>query len=183
MKFADRQFVLKDGRTCTLTPTMAKYAEEMVEYMKITAAESPFLLRYPDEINFTVEGEIEFLNNTYEDETAIMMVAIVDGKVAGNGSINPLALARRMKHRCSLAIALKKDYWGLGIGTAMINYMNELAALAGYEQVELGVIEGNNRGKALYEKCGFVENGRMIDAFKYDDGTYSDEILMYKKLV
>jgi len=50
MKFADRKFITKDGRECLLTPTSPKYAEEMIEYMKITAAETSFLLRCPEEI-------------------------------------------------------------------------------------------------------------------------------------
>lgn len=181
MKFEDRQIILKDGRTCILTPTVAKYAEEMIDYLKDTAGESEFLLRYPDEINYTVDGEIDILNQFYEDERTIMMLALVDGKVAGNGSINSLSGARRLKHRGSLAIALKKEYWGLGIGRAMMDYMTELAHIAGYEQIELGVIEGNDRAKALYEKCGFIECGRNVNAMKYDDGTYRDEILMWKK--
>lgn len=180
MKFDERQIKIKDGRMCTLTPTTADYSEEMIDYMRLTAGESPFLLRYPDEINFTLETENEILNGIYEDEHSVMMLALIDGKVAGNGSISPLGGARRMKHRCSLAIALKKEYWGLGIGSILMNYMIELAGKIGYEQVELGVIDGNDRANELYKKCGFVEMGRNVNAFKYDDGTYRDEILMYK---
>ena len=50
----------------------------------------------------------------------------------------------------------------------------------GYEQIELGVIDGNERAKALYEKAGFVETGRYKNAMKYDDGTYRDEIIMWR---
>lgn len=60
--------------------------------------------------------------------------------------------------------------------------MTELAGKMGYEQIELGVIDGNERAKALYEKSGFVETGRYKNAMKYDDGTYRDEIMMWKKL-
>lgn len=182
MRFEDRKFTLKNGKECTLTPTTADFAQDMIDYLKITAGESPFLLRYPDEVNFTLEGEAEILNRLLDDEYSVMMLALVDGKVAGNGSISGIGEKRRIRHRCSLAIALKKEYWGLGIGREMMNYMTELSAQIGYEQVELGVIDGNDRAKALYENCGFTESGRNIDAFKYDDGSYRDEIIMYKKL-
>ncbi len=49
MKFPERTFLLKDGRTCTLCPTYSEYAADMIEYLKIIAAETPFLLRNPDE--------------------------------------------------------------------------------------------------------------------------------------
>ena len=35
---------------------------------------------------------------------------------------------------------------------------------------------------ALYRKCGFIETGRRHNALKFDDGTFHDEILMYKHL-
>ncbi len=103
-----------------------------------------------------------------------------NGRVAGNCAINGIGTKRRILHRCSLAIALKKEFWGLGIGKAMITYLTDLAGQIGFEQIDLEVVEGNDSAKALYEKCGFVETGRRVRALKYDDGTYRDEILMVK---
>ena len=34
----------------------------------------------------------------------------------------------------------------------------------------------------LYKKCGFIESGRRHNGLRFDDGTYHDEILMYKDL-
>lgn len=182
MKFEERKFRLRDGRECVLRPTTVEYAEEMIAFLKQTAAETPFLLSYPDEVNYTPEGEREVLNRYAEDEASAMLLALVDGKVAGNSSINPVGSKRRVAHRCSMGIALKQEYWGLGIGTAMIGYLTELAKRTGYEQIELEVVDGNDRAKALYEKCGFVTTGKHLDAMKYDDGTCRDEWLMVKKL-
>ncbi len=182
MKFQPRTFTLKDGRTCMLCPTYPEFAADMIEYMKITAEETPFLLRYPDEVTFTLEKERELLAGILENETAVMMAAMVDGKVAGNCSLNGMGNKRRILHRSSLAIALKKEFWNLGIGTAMMQYLEELARQIGYEQIELEVVEGNDTAKRLYEKCGFVETGKHVRALKYDDGTYRDEFIMSKVL-
>ena len=51
----------------------------------------------------------------------------------------------------------------------------------GYEQVELTVVGGNDRAYHLYESLGFKECGRMPNANKYDDGSYSDDIYMVLK--
>ena len=182
MKFEERTITLKDGRSCILRPTSPEYAKEMIEYMKKTAGETEFLLRYPDEVNFTPEAEEEILQRLYEDPCSIMMMPIVDGRVAGNGSINGIGNKRKILHRCSLAIALYKEFWGLGIGTAMIDYMCELAARIGWKQVDLEVVAENEQAQALYRKCGFTESGRRCNALRFDDGTMHDEILMYKKL-
>ena len=182
MKFEERKIRLKDGRTCILCPTGPDHAEEMIEYLKKTAGETPYLLRYPDEVNYTTESEKEILGRLYEDPYSIMMMPIVDGKVAGNGSINGIGDKRKIRHRCSLAIALYKEFWGLGIGTAMIDYMTELAAKIGWQQVDLEVVAENTAAQALYKKCGFFESGRRHNALRFDDGSCHDEILMYKEL-
>lgn len=182
MRFEPRKIILKDGRECILTPNSPEYAEEMLEYLKKTSAETPFLLRNPDEVNYTLEQEKEILGKLLEDPYVIMMAAIVDGKVAGNGSISGIGDKRKIRHRCSLAIALYKEYWGLGIGSAMIPYMTELAGKCGWTQVDLEVAAGNIQAIKTYEKCGFTATGVRHNALKFDDGTYSDEILMYKEL-
>lgn len=182
MKFEERKILLKDGRTCMLKLNSPEYAQEMLDYLRKTSAETEFLLRYPDEVKFTLESEKEILGNLLENPYAIMMIAVVDGKVAGNGSVNGIGDKRKIQHRCSLAIALYEEFWGLGIGTAMIDYMSELAGQIGWKQLDLEVVAENEQAIALYKKCGFIETGRRHNALKFDDGTFHDEILMYKDL-
>jgi RimJ/RimL family protein N-acetyltransferase len=182
MRFPEKTLTLKDGRTCVLRPSGADLAEAMVEYMKITAGETQWLLRYPDEVNYTVEGEKEILERLADDPGTVMMAALVDGKVAGNASISGIGDKRKIRHRCSLAIALYQAYWGLGIGTAMIGYLTELARQIGFAQIDLEVVAENTQAIALYRKCGFVETGRRARELRFDDGSFHDELLMVKTL-
>ena len=182
MRFPEREIILKDGRKCILRPTAPDVAEQMIEYLKKTSAETPWLLRYPDEVDYTPEREREILSGMLDDPYSAMMVAMVDGKVAGNCAANGIGRKRKIAHRCSMAIALYEAYWHLGIGTAMIGYLAELAKQMGYEQMDLEVVDGNAQAQALYRKCGFIESGRRHNALKFDDGTYHDEILMYREL-
>ena len=161
MRFPEKEITLKDGRKCILRPTSPDLAEEMIEYLKVTSGETPFLLRYPDEVNYTPEGEKEILGRLLDAPDSAM---------------------RKICHRCSLAIALYKEYWNLGIGTAMIGYLTELAKQIGYRQIDLEVVAENTQAQALYRKCGFTESGRRINALRFDDGSFHDEILMYKSL-
>lgn len=111
-----------------------------------------------------------------------MMVAEVDGLIAGNCGIVSNGNLRRVYHRCGFAIALKENYWKLGIGSAMMEYAFSLAKKMGYEQIELEVVDGNVRAKNLYERFGFKETGKIFRALKYDDGSYRDEYKMVKIL-
>lgn len=182
MKFETRTIPLKDGRSAILRPTHPDDAAEMIQYMKQISEETRFVLRTPEEVTFTLEQEQEILGHLLEDQGSVMMLAEVDGQVAGNCSINGMGFKSRIRHRCSMAIALKKDYWNLGIGTAMIHYLTDLAKEIGFEQIELDVVADNERGRMLYEKCGFVETGKHLRAMKYEDGTYADEVIMIKLL-
>lgn len=183
MIFEEKTIKLKNDALCTLRPAEAKDAEAMIEYLKMVSSETPFLLRNEDEVTFTVEGEEKLLESKKNEPREIMMVAEMDGNIAGNCSIMSSGSLRRVSHRCGLAIALKKAYWSLGIGSTMIDYACFLAKEMGYEQVELEVVEGNHRAKSLYERLGFQETGKNIRALKYEDGSYGDECRMIKILV
>ena len=182
MIFDARTIRLKDGRACTLRPTHPDDAPAMIEYMEKTSGETPFLLRYPDEVSYTLEEERALLDRVRNDPLSVMMAAVVDGRIAGNCSISGFGQKRKIRHRCSLAIALYREFWHLGIGSAMIAYLTELARQIGYEQIELELIAENEQAKALYEKCGFEVYGRRPHATRFDDGSFHDEILMMKIL-
>ena len=182
MRFTARTVTLRDGRTCVLRPACPDDAAALIDYMVRTAGETEFVLRYPDEVSFTEEREREILGSILDDPGQVMMVGIVDGKLAGNCSIGGIGMKRKIRHRCSLAVALYREYWGLGIGGAMIAYLAELAKQIGFEQIDLEVVADNTRAVALYRKCGFEESGRRLRALKFDDGTYHDEILMTRIL-
>ena len=182
MRFEPRNVRLKNGAVCTLRPAVPEDAEQMIAYMKQTAAETEYVLRYPDEVRFTLEQEQDILERLMDDPQAVMMAAIVDGQLAGNSSIGGLGPKRKVRHRCSLAIALKREYWGQGIGTAMIGYLTELAGQMGFAQIDLEVVADNARAIALYEKCGFTMTGRRVRALRFDDGSWHDELIMVKLL-
>ncbi len=182
MHFPEKTITLKDGRTCVLRPNGPDLADQMLEYLKKTSGETEFLIRNEDEVNETSEEIAAFLGRGLENPYNIAMAAVVDGKLAGVGRVFGIGSQRKLQHRCSLAIALYKEYWGLGIGTAMINYLVELATKVGWNQMDLEVVAENEQAQALYRKCGFVETGRRHNALRFDDGTYHDEILMYRDL-
>lgn len=70
---------------------------------------------------------------------------------------------------------------GRGIGTfAVKEILNHAFNNMNLQRVELTVLEDNERAKHLYEKCGFVYEGRKRKT-KYKNGTFVDT-LMYSIL-
>ncbi len=183
MLFSPITIRLKDGRSAILrAPDPARDAAELVQYLHDTAADTPFVLRTPDEITMTAEDEESFLRSMAESPDHCFIVCEVEGRIAGNCQ---LSFNSRVKtrHRAEVAIALRKAYWGNGIGTAMFQAMEGFARQRGGVTVmELEFIEGNVRARGLYEKLGYRIAGWHPDAIRQEDGTLLALYLMQKKL-
>ena len=178
MLFEAKTITLKDGRTGILRAPCAADAAPMVQYLKDTAAETDFIMRYPEEFTMTAEKEAAFFERLNASPFDMMIVCEVDGRLAGNCQIN-FGAKIKTRHRASVAIALTKEYWNLGIGTAMFEAMIAAArAHEGTRHIDLEFIQGNSRARALYEKMGFRIIAVKPQAICLKDGTLLDEYLM-----
>ncbi len=156
-------------------------ADMLIDYLKTVTGETNYLLINPDEVKYTTEDEIKFIKHQNEAEDSIMILAFVDGVYAGNCSFTGRGSSRRAKHRADIGIALFQKYTGFGLARLMLESLIQKIKDCGYEQAELTVVGGNDRAYHLYESLGFKECGRMPNANKYDDGSYSDDIYMVLK--
>ena len=181
MVFPEKEIRLKDGRTALLRSPLPSDADAALEYMKITAAETPFLLRAPEEVTLTVAEEERYLIRVAADPNTVSIFCFVDGVLAGNCNITRKT-KRKNRHRASIGIALKQQFWNLGIGTALFAEMIAIAESWGLVQLELEVIEGNDRAMGLYRKMGFETVSFVPNAIRTDDGCYVKEFLMVKSL-
>lgn len=182
MYFPEKEVKLNDGRVAVLRSADVKDAADCLEYLRITATETPFLLREPEENDMTLETEEAFLRARLEDPHALMLIARIDGEYAGNCGLVSMGDNLRVRHRCGMGIALYRKFCNNGLGRIMIETVVEVAEKLGYEQIELEVVEGNDRAKHVYESLGFKPFGVRPHALKYKDGTYADETLMVKML-
>ena len=85
-----------------------KRADALIQYLKVTSAETPYLIREPEEITLTHEQEVTFINSSITSERSAMLIATIDGKHIGNCSLQSLGNFKRYAHRCEIAIALYK---------------------------------------------------------------------------
>lgn len=172
----------KLGRTIMLRTAEPRDAESLLAYMRTTTAETPYLIREPDEVTMTLEQEEAFLQSKLDKDRELLLIAEIDGRHIGSCSLMEVLPYRRFDHRCSIAIALYQEFCGAGIGEIMLRALLEAAKQAGYEQAELEVVSDNRRAMALYEKLGFEKHGRLPHNMKYADGSYADAEWMVKKL-
>ena len=105
-------------------------------------------------------------------------MAEVDGAAAGLAGFEPICSKYKVCHRADFGISVDKKYWNLAIGTALLKACIQCAKEAGYEQMELNVVAGNDRAIAMYEKEGFVEFGRNPKGFRSRLSGYQEVVYM-----
>ena len=181
MIFEEKEYILGEKKIL-LRSARTDEAQLLVDYLKTVCRETRFLLCDPDEVKYTAESEVEFINDKNSSEDSMLMLAFVDGEYAGNCSFQPVASRRRAKHRADIGIALFLKDTGFGLGRLMLEQLLVKIKELGYEQAELTVVGGNDRAYHLYESLGFKECGRIPKANKYQDGTYADDIHMVMEL-
>ena len=147
--------LLKNGKTCVLRSVEPEDAERMISYMKIMLGETPYLLRTPEEFDYSVEGEAEVLARRRDDPRALMILAEADGVIVATSDVMPMGTNSRTLHRATLGMSVRRDYWHLGIGSAMMERLIAHARQSTFEQIELEVVSTNRRAIGLYVKYGF----------------------------
>jgi RimJ/RimL family protein N-acetyltransferase len=172
-----REVKLKNGKILIIRRPNIEDASSMVEYLNIVGGESDNLLFGKNEFRLTVEEEKEYIQNINKDNTSIMMLGVVDNKIVSVGQISS-SKRKRIAHNSELAISVKREYWSLGIGNAVIAQLIEFAKSTDViKNISLGVRDGNTNAIRLYEKHGFKKVGIHKDFFNIE-GKYYDEILM-----
>ncbi len=160
-----KTITLKNGQICCLRNGMASDAKEVLENFKQVHAQTDFLLTYPEEMVFTEEQEAHFLKAKKENAREVFILAFVEDDIAGSAVLNAIGKKQKVQHGVDFGITVHRGYWGLGIGRALTEACIECARKAGYTQMELSVVAGNERAISLYKNLGFVEFGRNPQGF------------------
>ncbi len=106
------------------------------------------------------------------------LVACVDGEVVGQCGLHTYSDSPRRRHVGWLGMAVRDDWQGKGIGTAMMQALVELAdKWFNLTRLELEVYSDNEPAVRLYQKFGFKIEGTKIQ-LAFRDGQYVDTYLM-----
>jgi RimJ/RimL family protein N-acetyltransferase len=174
MRFPEKKIQLSDVTECTLRSAGPEDAAAMTDYLRQTAGETEFMLRCPDEVRITEEEEAALAA-----PDRVLLGAWRDGELLGNLGLYPVAEGhRKLAHRAEAGIAVKKPYWGLGLGRALMLEAIGLAPQLGFSRLELEVYASNVRARRLYERLGFEATGRIPEAFRLASGRFDDAVLM-----
>jgi len=106
------------------------------------------------------------------------LVASVDGEVVGTLGLPIFPDRPRRRHVGQIGMAVRDDWHGKGVGTALMEAAIDLADnWLNLARLELTVFVDNAPAIALYRKLGFTTEGTLTD-YVFRDGEYVDCFLM-----
>lgn len=181
MKYRN-EITIKNGQKCIIRNGTFENGPEVSTFFTTTHGETDYLLSYPEESTRDDEKQSNYLKETTESDREIELLAIVDGKVVGMAGFNAIGSKYKVRHRAEFGITVSKNYWGQGIGKAIMNACIECAKEAGYIQLELDVVADNTRAIELYKKLGFIEFGRNPKGFQSKYSGFQELVYMRLEL-
>jgi ribosomal protein S18 acetylase RimI-like enzyme len=78
-------------------------------------------------------------------------------------------------------MAVHPDYQGQNIGYELMQAVEKLARDNGKTKLSLRVLSTNEKAIRFYKRCGYQEQGRLVEEF-YLNGQFVDDLLLYKHI-
>ena len=181
MRYA-KTVLLKSGVELLVRNAVASDARAVRDIMQRTHAETDYLLSYPDEQSVDDEQEARSLAETERSDNEVELVAVVDGRIVGSAGVTVVGGRRKVAHRARFGISMLQEYWGMGIGRALMEASVDCARRAGYAQLELEVVADNERALSLYRRTGFEEYGRNPRGYRSAAAGYQELVHMRLEL-
>jgi len=117
-------------------------------------------------------------------ESGAALSAWTGGAIAGEIHASRLGPRQFAHNLTDLTVAVHPDFQGRGVGAALFEALfTEAAKLTPrIERVELMCRDGNLAAVRLYQRLGFVIEGRFQSRVRLADGTVEDDLAMAKLL-
>jgi RimJ/RimL family protein N-acetyltransferase len=172
-----RQHKLKNGLVLSIREARVQDARVLLDYIQDISGESDFLTFGPGEFDLSEADEKEYLRKCRESDNQLYLVGLIAGRVV---SVLTFSGGRRsrVRHSGEFGISVRRDVWGLGIGSWMLDALIEWARATGIvKKLDLRVRTDNQRAIALYMQKGFVIEGTIRKEMLVD-GKYFDHYWM-----
>ncbi len=102
------------------------------------------------------DAELAELPGEYANPQGALLLALVDGEVAGCCAVRPLASVDYPNAAEMKRLYVRHPYRGLGLGRQLAEAALDEARMAGYHCVLLDTLDDMESARALYEDLGFV---------------------------
>jgi putative acetyltransferase len=134
-------------------------APVLVEELK---ASSDIFQEYAISLGFDLcfqdfEGEIANLPGDYAPPRGALLLAKVDGAIAGCCALRPLDSSDYVNAAEMKRLYVRPAFRGLGLGRQLAEAILDEARMGGYDSVLLDTLDDMEIARAMYEELGFKE--------------------------
>jgi ribosomal protein S18 acetylase RimI-like enzyme len=155
-------------------------ATALVALHREVIAEKDWFITLPSEFQAGVDQKIRQIRDFARSGNSAFLVARRQGRIVGWLTAQGGVLAR-MRHTAKIEILVGRDARGSGVGHALMSACIAWGTANPHvEKLGLSVFATNERALKLYEAFGFEVEGRREREYKLEDGTYRDDVLMYR---
>jgi RimJ/RimL family protein N-acetyltransferase len=158
-----------EGSTWRVRPIVAEDFDELFGLVTAVAAEGKWI---------GVEGPLDRdvalgrWRAELENPASQRWVALVDGRLIGEATVT---IASGI---ATLAMQVSADYRGQGVGHGLLDQVVSWSRDQGAYKLTLTVWPHNHPARQLYERFGFVEEGRLRRHYRRKSGELWDGIVM-----
>ncbi|HEL1587297.1 TPA: GNAT family N-acetyltransferase [Streptococcus suis] len=157
-------------------------AAAFIDFMNQVALETDFLVMDETGFRFSQEQMETIFEAGIENPRELCLLAKVGSEVIGAISVKSFRQFR-ISHIGTIFIAIKKEYWGHGIGSILLEEVSNWAKEVGLlSRLELTVQVRNQAAVHLYQKFGFEIEGTQKRGARTDEGEWLDLYYMGKLL-
>ena len=172
-----KEIVLKDGSKMIIRRARKDDALQVIEFLHQVGGESDFITFGRNEFDKTVEEEERFIESISSQKNALFILAEKDGRIIGNLSFAG-GPRKRVEHVGEFGVTVLKEFWGIGVGKALIQYLIDWSRENGIiRKINLRVRTDNFSAISAYENLGFVQEGISTRDLCID-GVFHDSICM-----
>ena len=126
------------------------------------AATSDIFREYAISLGFDLcfqdfEGEIAHLPGDYAPPRGALLLAKVNGNIAGCCALRPLDSSDYVNAAEMKRLYVRQAFRGLGLGRQLAEAILDEARMGGYDSVLLDTLDDMEIARAMYEELGFKE--------------------------
>ena len=164
---------LGNGQLLLIREETGKDAGALLNYIVAISAESDFLTFGPGEFELTVAEEAAILSKCRDSDNQIFLVGLIADRIVSALHFSA-GVRARVRHTGKFGLSGRKQHWGQGIGSLMLDALIAWARATGIvTKINLRVRADNRRAILLYEGKGFVTEGTISRAICLDGEYYN----------
>ncbi|MER1999522.1 MAG: GNAT family N-acetyltransferase [Lysinibacillus sp.] len=155
-------------------------ARNYISLLNAVYAENEFEYYGAAGCDLTVQQVRKSLLEMRKAKNSMYFVCIVNGQFAGYATVNGHH-QERTRHIADLRIGVLNSYKRIGIGKALLKYVETWSLENNLKRLQANVLQQNEAAISLMNNAGFNEEGIRLQAFKLDN-EYLNEVA-YSKIL